>query len=156
MGGWVEMLSLELVNGRAAFPPHPGPLPLRGGICIYTSREMPCNQGFAPSPPDAGRRRGLGRGGAFFEEFPSPWPSPHSFLAGRGDLCRYKWLKPGVNEKSRFAVCKKLRNGFKPGSLNLGHQIAVRSQTLYRAGHSHREQRPRQHAQVYEKRIGHG
>ena len=29
--GWVEMLNLEWVNGRTAFPPHPGPLPLRGG-----------------------------------------------------------------------------------------------------------------------------
>ena len=35
------------------------------GIGIYTSRETPCFQGFSPSPPDAGRRRGTGRGGLF-------------------------------------------------------------------------------------------
>src|SRR5206468_12894877 len=29
-------------------------------------------------------RRGLGRGGPFFLEFPSPRPSPHSCLVGRG------------------------------------------------------------------------
>ena len=34
-------------------------------IGIYTSRETPCFRGFSPSPPDAGRRRGLGRGGLF-------------------------------------------------------------------------------------------
>ena len=59
-------------------------------IGIYTSRETPCFQGFSPSPPDAGRRRGLGRGGLFCWRFPSPWPSPHSFLVERGKLCRYQ------------------------------------------------------------------
>src|SRR5881396_3257298 len=36
-----------------------------------------------PSPPHKGRR-GSGRGGPFLFGFPSPQPSPHSFLAGRG------------------------------------------------------------------------
>ena len=31
MRGCVAMRNVALVNGRAAFPPHPGPLPLRGG-----------------------------------------------------------------------------------------------------------------------------
>src|SRR5216117_2380967 len=37
----------------------------------------------SPSPPHKGRR-GSGRGGPFSLGFPSPRPSPHSFLAGRG------------------------------------------------------------------------
>jgi hypothetical protein len=36
--------------------------------------------------------------------FPSLRLSPHSFLAGRENLCRYQWLKPGANEMDALTL----------------------------------------------------
>jgi len=73
--------------------------PLKPLVSTQVSK-CPIFSSFSPSPPDEGRRRGTGREGAFFKRFPSPLPSPHSFVVGRGNLCRYQWLKQGVNEKN--------------------------------------------------------
>src|SRR5512135_383426 len=51
--------------------------------------------GLSPSPPDAGRRRGPGRGGAFVEIPLSPTLSPLVPRGERENLCRYQWGQRG-------------------------------------------------------------
>src|ERR1019366_6904347 len=55
------------------------------------ARSRPDFKGFSPSPPDAGRRRGPGRGGRYIKSLPLPAPSPP--LSSRGErenLGRYQ------------------------------------------------------------------
>src|SRR5207248_1164428 len=58
----------------------------------------------SPSPPQ--RRRGRGRGGHYVIECPSPQPSPHSFLAGRGRkfLVVVSRCAPGQFERNEYIV----------------------------------------------------
>ena len=72
----------------------------------------------SPSPPDEGRRSSGsdygGRGGAFIGLPLSPALSPLVPRGERGNLCRYQWLKPGVNESNFLLLIFTILNKLKP------------------------------------------
>lgn len=72
--GWVEAQNLESVNGRVVFPPHPGPLPLRGGEeealrptedLFATLSPGPRIHPYAAAVRRYAKLRWFGRGGSF-------------------------------------------------------------------------------------------